>query len=140
MAEKYFKIDLLISIVSSYVAHNAVRIDHLSALIDSVNEAFEVIDPPPPEIPIPKVAIAKSVTSHHIICLEDGRKFQAIKRHLMSAHGMTPNQYRARWDLPTSYPMTASAFSDRRSKQATGTSFGTRMANTNRRGQPRQSV
>ena len=68
----------------------------------------------------PAVAIEKSVFPDYIICLEDGKKLKMLKRHLMAAYGLSPEQYRARWNLPATYPVTAPNYSERRSKLAAG--------------------
>ena len=72
----------------------------------------------------PAVAIEKSVFPDYIICLEDGKKLKMLKRHLMAAYGMSPEQYRARWNLPATYPVTAPNYSERRSKIAAASGLG----------------
>ena len=72
----------------------------------------------------PAVAIEKSVFPDYIICLEDGKKLKMLKRHLMAAYGMSPEQYRARWNLPATYPVTAPNYSERRSKIAAAIGLG----------------
>jgi predicted transcriptional regulator len=72
----------------------------------------------PAEKPTPAVSIKKSVTPEYIVCLEDGKKFKSLKRHLKTAFGMTPDEYRARWDLPADYPMVAPTYAAKRSDLA----------------------
>src|SRR3954447_5884654 len=74
--------------------------------------------------PEPAVAIERSVFPDYIICLEDGKKLKMLKRHLMAAYGMSPEQYRARWNLPATYPVTAPNYSERRSKIAAAIGLG----------------
>ena len=72
----------------------------------------------------PAVAIEKSVFPDYIVCLEDGRKLRTLKRHLMTAYGMSPEQYRARWNLPSTYPVTAPNYTEHRSKLALANGLG----------------
>ena len=74
--------------------------------------------------PEPAVAIERSIFPDYIICLEDGKKLKTLKRHLMAAYGMSPEQYRARWNLPATYPVTAPNYSERRSKIAAAIGLG----------------
>ncbi len=73
----------------------------------------------------PAVPIKKSITKDYIICLEDGKKFKSMKRHLASAYGMTPDEYRAKWNLPPDYPMVAAGYSAARSRLAKEAGLGT---------------
>ena len=96
-------------IVVSYVANNSVGAQDLSALIQNVHATLSGLGSGTKEEPRPDpaVSIRSSVKNDHLVCLEDGKKFKMLKRHLMTDHGMTPAEYRARWDLPSSYPMVA---------------------------------
>jgi predicted transcriptional regulator len=113
-------LDLVASIVSAHVAHNAVTPEALPGVIRSVHTALSGLgtEPPAVEQPEPAVPIKKSVFADHIVCLEDGQKLQTLKRHLNTSHGMTVEQYRARWGLPRDYPMVASKYAARRSAVA----------------------
>jgi predicted transcriptional regulator len=113
-------LDLVASIVSAHVAHNAVTPEALPGVIRSVYTALSGLgtEPPPIEQPKPAVPIKKSVFPDHIVCLEDGKKLQTLKRHLKTSHGMTAEQYRARWSLPRDYPMVAPKYAARRSAVA----------------------
>jgi predicted transcriptional regulator len=113
-------LDLVASIVSAHVAHNAVTPEALPGVIRSVYAALSGLgtEPPAVEQPEPAVPIRKSVFPDHIICLEDGKKLQMLKRHLRTFHGMTPEEYRARWSLPHDYPMVAPKYAARRSALA----------------------
>jgi len=74
---------------------------------------------------LPAIPIKKSITYQFIVCLEDGRKLQILKRHLRSSHGLTPAQYRAKWNLPTDYPMVAAARASHMSALAKASGLGT---------------
>ena len=107
-------------IVSAHVANNAVSNADLPDLIKAVHTALTNITtagetPPKPK---PVVSIKKSVTPNYIVCLEDGKKFKMLKRHLRTTYNMTPSEYRARWGLPPDYPMVAPNYSKQRSEFA----------------------
>jgi predicted transcriptional regulator len=106
-------------VVAAYVAKNSVPAGDLPALIASVHAAFAGIEKPQASEPkpTPRVPIRKTVTPDHLISLEDGKPYRALKRHLARL-GLTPDQYRAKWGLPTDYPMTAPDYSKRRSELA----------------------
>src|SRR5664279_3113566 len=108
-------------IVSAYVAHNAIGADKLPELIGSVYAALskasvQGVEPEKAEL-IPAISVRKSVTPDYIVCLDDGKKFKSLKRHLRSL-GMTPDQYRAKWSLPADYPMVAANYAAVRSALA----------------------
>jgi predicted transcriptional regulator len=107
-------------IVAAHVSHNSVSAEALPSLISDVyrvlSDAQQALAPP--ERPEPAVPIKKSVFPDYIICLEDGKKLKMLKRHLKSAFNLTPEQYRARWDLPPNYPMVAANYARQRSSLA----------------------
>ncbi len=105
-------------IVSAYVSKNSLPSGELSQLIRTVHEALENTDPAAPSPPEPAVPIKQSVTPNYVICLEDGKKLKMLKRHLRNSFGMSPNEYRQRWGLPSDYPMVAPNYSVRRSELA----------------------
>lgn len=106
-------------IVSSYVANNTVPGSELPDLIVAVGAAVAGRGSPAKvEKLVPAVPVEDSVTSDFIICLEDGKKFKSLKRHLRSAYGLTLQQYRMRWSLPADYPMVAPNYAARRSELA----------------------
>ncbi|MFO1017160.1 MAG: MucR family transcriptional regulator [Hyphomonadaceae bacterium] len=109
-------------IVSAFVSANQVTPQELPGLIRTVHSALiEVSDAPPvPSEPAqePAVAVKKSVTPDYIICLEDGKKFKSLKRHLRTRYAMTPDEYRAKWQLPHDYPMVAPNYAKERSNLA----------------------
>jgi predicted transcriptional regulator len=107
-------------IVSAHVRNNAVSTDQLPALIQQVFNALATVEqktaePPRPE---PAVPIRQSIRSDHITCLECGKQFSMIKRHLANDHKLTPDQYRQRWGLPLSYPIVAPNYAKVRSALA----------------------
>ncbi len=103
-------IELAAEIVSAYVSNNSVPAADLPALINEVYAALLRVDvgaaapAAPLEPPKPAVAVKKSVTNDHIICLEDGKKFKSLKRHLRTQYGLSPEEYREKWGLPADYP------------------------------------
>ena len=104
-------------IVVSYVANNSLAADEVSSLIRNVYGTLAGIgqDSAAPEArPEPAVSIRSSVKRDHVVCLEDGKKMKMLKRHLMTDHGMTPDEYRARWGLAADYPMVAPDYADKR--------------------------
>lgn len=109
--------ELTTRIVAAYVSSNTVPADTLPGLIVTV---FQALGGPgqattgTPDM-VPAVPVKKSVLPDYIVCLEDGKKMKMLKRHLQSAYGMTPKQYREKWGLPESYPMVAPAYAARRS-------------------------
>lgn len=115
--------ELTASVVSAYVANNTVPAADLPVLIGQVHAALKgtsenTAQQPAPEPLKPAVPIKKSVTPDYIISLEDGKKFKSLKRHLATHHGMTPEEYRAKWNLPADYPMVAPNYAAARSALA----------------------
>ena len=114
-------ITLTSDIVAAHVSNNSVAVGDLAALITNVYGALAglgqpvQIDEPAPE---PAVSIRSSVMPDHIVCLEDGKKLKMLKRHLMTHYNMTPEQYRARWNLPADYPMVAPNYAEKRRELA----------------------
>lgn len=114
--------ELIAEMFKAYVTNNELEPTQLQnvvaamtrAISQPLGEAFEPASRPqkPPAVPI-----EDSVTPDHIVCLEDGKEFKSLKRHL-GIHGFTPDEYRSRWGLPKDYPMTASKYSKRRSRLA----------------------
>jgi len=104
-------------IVMSYVANNSLGADDLSSLIQSVFGTLAGLgqeSAAPAARPDPAVSIRSSVKRDHVVCLEDGKKMKMLKRHLMTDHGLTPDEYRARWGLASDYPMVAPDYADKR--------------------------
>ncbi len=123
-------VDLTTNIVSAYVSHNSVRAADLPELIASVHSALSGLSgtteapaaAAPPQAPA--VPIKKSVTDDYIICLEDGKKFRSLKRHIGTVYNLSPEQYREKWGLPRDYPMVAPAYSAIRSRLAKDIGLG----------------
>jgi predicted transcriptional regulator len=115
-------IELAADIVSAYVSNNTVAASDLPALIRDVHSALVRIQTPPaapaPEPQKPAVNARRSVQEDFIICLEDGKKFKSLKRHLRTQYNMTPEQYREKWSLPPDYPMVAPNYAKARSALA----------------------
>jgi len=115
-------IDLTAGIVAAYVSHNLVPASDIPALIDQVHGALAMIStgqrPAPPDDLSPMVPVRKSVTPDYLICLEDGKRFKSLKRHLRAQYNMSPDQYREKWGLPRDYPMVAPNYAATRSRLA----------------------
>lgn len=116
-------IDLAADIVSAYVSNNTVATGDLPGLISEVYAALQrtssgVAPEPQPEPLKPAIPIKKSVTPDYIVCLEDGKKFKSLKRHLRTQYGVTPEEYREKWGLPPDYPMVAPNYAQARSDLA----------------------
>lgn len=131
--------DLLIltaEIVAAHVGKNSVPVAELSNLIRGVHGALALLggattttaSPAAAARPEPAVPVSKSVRPDYIVCLEDGRKLKMLKRHLKTAFGMTPADYRSRWGLPSDYPMVAPNYAKRRSELAKSIGLGTSRA------------
>jgi predicted transcriptional regulator len=115
-------IDLTAEIVSAYVGNNSTPAAELPALIGQVHAALVRVSegqaPAAPSPAKPAVPVKKSLTAEYIVCLEDGKKFKSLKRHLRSKYNMTPEQYRDKWNLPADYPMVAPNYAVTRSALA----------------------
>ncbi|MFG1351095.1 MucR family transcriptional regulator [Xanthobacter autotrophicus] len=120
-------IDFATEIVAAYVSNNSVSATELPALIESVYRALGQLGTPAAPVveeQKPAVPVKKSVTPEYIICLEDGKKFKSLKRHLRTSYGMTPEVYREKWGLPKDYPMVAPAYAAARSELAKNMGLG----------------
>ena len=117
---------LTAQIVSAHVAHNSMASEALPALIQSVYDTLAKagIAAPEPEKMQPAVPVKRSVFHDHIVCLEDGKKQKMLKRHLQTAHGLTPEQYREKWNLPHDYPLVAPSYAEKRSTLAKAFGLG----------------
>ncbi|HKF94071.1 MAG TPA: MucR family transcriptional regulator [Gammaproteobacteria bacterium] len=115
-------IELTAEIVSAYVSNNSVPASDLQSLISQVHSALTRVSnghADAPNEPLkPAVSVKKSITADHIVCLEDGKKFKSLKRHLRTQYGMTPEQYREKWSLAPDYPMVAPNYAAARSQLA----------------------
>jgi predicted transcriptional regulator len=117
-------------ITAAYLRGNALPVADIAGVIVIVHGSLLQIGQPAPPQPEetrkPAVPIRRSVTAEYIVCLEDGRKLKMLKRYLRTTYGMTPDQYRARWNLPADYPMVAPAYAGRRSDLAKASGLGRR--------------
>ncbi len=120
-------LELTTKVVAAHVANNAITATDIPGLIATVHETLATLGPEElaPK-PTPAVPIKQSVTPDYIICLEDGKKQKMLKRHLKTAHGMTPDDYRKRWGLPPDYPMVAPNYAKTRSELAKKIGLGRR--------------
>ena len=115
-------IELTAEIVSAYVSNNPVPAADMPGLINQVHGALVRISgghsDAQPEPLKPAISVKKSITPDYIVCLEDGKKFKSLKRHLRTQYNMTPEQYRDKWALPPDYPMVAPKYAAARSELA----------------------
>jgi predicted transcriptional regulator len=115
-------IELTADIVSAYVSNNSVAASDISTLISQVHSALLRVSNGQGEVVSeslkPAVAVKKSITPEFLICLEDGKKFKSLKRHLRTQYNMTPEHYREKWGLPPDYPMVAPKYAEARSQLA----------------------
>ncbi|MGR7995810.1 MucR family transcriptional regulator [Xanthobacter sp. ZOL 2024] len=115
-------LELVADIVAAFVGHNTVSTAELPALIQSVHATLGKLGTAPESVVVeelkPAVPVKRSVTPDFIICLEDGKKFKSLKRHLRSVYDLTPEAYREKWGLPKDYPMVAPAYAAARSQLA----------------------
>ena len=113
---------LVTDIIAAYVSNNSVPSSDLPSLINEIHNALVKVAggtvETPVEAPKPAVPLKKSVTPDYIVCLEDGKKFKSLKRHLRTQYNMTPEQYREKWGLPVDYPMVAPNYAKARSELA----------------------
>ena len=127
------RVEMTAEIVSAYVEHNSIPAGELPSLIRSVHvslahlfgESKAEAEPEPLQ---PKVSIRKSIMAEYIVCLEDGRRFKSLKRHLHAEHGLSPDEYRSKWGLGKDYPMVAPAYADARSNLAKTIGLGRKSA------------
>ncbi|MBA3526716.1 MAG: MucR family transcriptional regulator [Pseudomonadota bacterium] len=124
---------LTADIVAAHVSNNSVAVNDLPQLIQNVHEALSGIsggNAAPEEKPQPKVSIRASIKPDYIVCLEDGKKQKMLKRHLMTNHGLTPNEYREKWGLAADYPMVAPNYAEQRRALAKTIGLGTKRRRT----------
>lgn len=124
-------IELAADIVSAFVSNNSVPVTELPALISNVHAALNQVANGSPqqlaeEPKAPAVPIKKSVQPDYIVCLDDGKRFKSLKRHLRTTYNLTPDQYRAKWGLAHDYPMVAPNYAAARSELAKQMGWGAR--------------
>jgi predicted transcriptional regulator len=125
-------VTLTADIVAAHVSNNSVAISDLAMLINNVHAALSGLgsQPVPEEKPVPAVSIRASIKPDYIVCLEDGKKLKMLKRHLMTHYQMTPEQYRAKWNLAADYPMVAPNYAEQRRSLAKKIGLGTKRRKT----------
>jgi predicted transcriptional regulator len=115
-------VELTADVISAYVSNNPVPVSELPALIAQVHQSLSGLAggavAQPEEVQKPAVNPKRSVHDDYIVCLEDGKKFKSLKRHLSTHYDMTPDQYREKWNLPRDYPMVAPGYAAARSALA----------------------
>jgi predicted transcriptional regulator len=128
--EKDDLISLTSEIICAYVGNNSVNASELPGIIaevhDALSRASQRTGPVEREELKPAVALKKSVTPDYIVCLEDGKKFKSLKRHLRTHYNLSPEEYREKWGLPHDYPMVAPNYAAARSQLAKQMGLGTR--------------
>lgn len=131
------RLALIANVAASYLRNNSVGVDQIGTVVANVTRAMQQVATgtggegaeaaATAEKATPAVPVRRSVQGDYIVCLEDGLRVRTLKRHLGSAHGMTPQQYREKWGLPRDYPMTAPEYSERRSAMAKSLGLGRKM-------------
>lgn len=115
-------VELTANIVSAYLSNNPTPAAEIPNLIAQVHAALLRVSNGRPETPLeparPAVSVKRSMTPEYLVCLEDGKRFKSLKRHLRSQYNMTPEQYREKWGLPPDYPMVAPNYATARSQLA----------------------
>lgn len=122
-------VTLTTDIVAAHVSNNSVAISDLPLIIQNVHSALSGLGTKAAEPEVkqePAVSVRASVKPDHIVCLEDGKKLKMLKRHLMTHYQMTPEQYRAKWNLPADYPMVAPNYAEQRRSLAKKIGLGTK--------------
>jgi predicted transcriptional regulator len=130
-------IALTADIVSAYVSNNTIPAGDLPGLVRDVYGAMTRLDSAPAPIAQepskPAVSPKKSITAEYLICLEDGKKFKSLKRHLRTMYNLSPEQYREKWNLPADYPMVAPNYAEARSRLAKEMGLGQKRKRAVRR-------
>ena len=129
MEDSEMLVTLTADIVAAHVSNNSVAISDIPLVLRSVHEALAGLASgaePEPEPQQPAVSVRSSVKPDYIVCLEDGKKLKMLRRHLMTHYGMTPEDYRAKWNLPKDYPMTAPNYAEKRRALAKQIGLGTK--------------
>lgn len=120
---------LTVDIAAAHVSNNAVAIGDMATMIRAIHQSLAGLGATaqlPDATQLPAVSIRASVKPDYIVCLEDGKKFKMLKRHLMTHYQMTPEQYRAKWSLPADYPMVAPNYAEQRRSLAKKIGLGTK--------------
>lgn len=134
--ENYMKMlsDMTAEIIAAYVRSHIVATEELSELILRVHQSLARLSASDENTPVnrsypsPAVPINESISPDYVVCLEDGKPYKSLKRHLRCEHGLSPALYRAKWDLPVDYPIVAPSYGKRRSKLAKDMGLGRKRA------------
>jgi predicted transcriptional regulator len=130
-------IQMTTTVVAAYLGNNSVASNQISEVINAVHGALKGLSgddrEPAPEPLRPAVSVKKSITPDYIVCLEDGKQLKMLKRHLRTAYGMTPDEYRAKWGLPADYPMVAPNYAQQRSEFAKKIGLGSQTTRRTRK-------
>ncbi len=130
--------EMTADIVAAYVSNNSIAATDLPALIQNVHKALSGVNLPPEPVEVaakePAVPLKRSITPDYLVCLEDGRKFKSLKRHLRTKYNMSPEDYRAKWGLSKDYPMVAPNYAKARSDLAKQMGLGQGGRQAPRRG------
>jgi len=126
--QKFNVMKMAVDIVSAYVGNNKISQEHIAEVIQSTYQTLNTLQSnassPTREAQKPAVPVRKSITPDYLICLEDGKKLKMLKRHLRTNYGMTPEDYRAKWNLPIDYPIVAPNYAIQRSEFAKSIGLG----------------
>jgi predicted transcriptional regulator len=137
MENKVELIDMTADIVSAYVGNNTVGAADLPGLIQQIHSALTDVTGEGmgrPQEPLkPAVSVKKSITPDYLICLEDGKRFKSLKRHLRTHYDLSPEEYREKWGLPKDYPMVAPKYAEARSRLAKQMGLGQKGRKRKRR-------
>ncbi len=132
MQDKADLVAMTAEIVSAYVGNNAVDVTDVPALIETVFGALNTVEQAGAAdanlVAEPAVAVSQSITPDYLICLEDGKRFKSLKRHLRTHYNLSPEEYRRKWSLPPDYPMVAPNYAAARSKLAKKMGLGQKTA------------
>jgi len=137
-------VELTTEIASAYVGANTVPAHELPGVIETIYRSLKglsgLTETVETEARTPAVPVKRSITNDHLVCLEDGKKFKSLKRHLRTRYNMTPDEYRAKWGLPHDYPMVAPNYAQARSDLAKRMGLGKKAPSTVRAkaGKPRR--
>lgn len=132
-AKNEMLITLTSDIVAAHVSNNSVAVSDLPTLIANVHGALSQLSGTPAPVEVkqePAVSVRSSIKPDYIVCLEDGKKLKMLKRHLMTHYQMTPDDYRAKWNLPADYPMVAPNYAEQRRTLAKSIGLGTKRRRT----------
>jgi predicted transcriptional regulator len=136
-------VELTTEIVAAYVGANQIPAHEIPTVIETVYRSLKglstITETAEPESRAPAVPVKRSVTNEFIICLEDGKKFKSLKRHLRTRYNMTPEEYRAKWGLPHDYPMVAPNYAQARSDLAKRMGLGKKAPSARGRGKRREA-